>query len=235
MLLKQNTQPTELQSQLCIIWHMTSFINGQSSPPPPFFSPVWLKSCARVSWWLRYYTTPEEQQTRCKLQRVENQIKEKKLRTRLLFFPLLLYLYKPQLSLHLEWNKKCSRTQKLTAFREHKIILSMQFKKKKKCNFFSIKKSERDEEWIDWSWILAHQLCFKHFSCSYPLSPGAKTSKVNEEVVGKWSSGFFVFLLRGVISWLTYKAIPMSTTNSTEHLAGLSRMLVINPAKMLEF
>lgn len=229
MLLKQNTQPTELQSQLCIIWHMTSFINGQSSPPP-FFSPVWLKSCARVSWWLRYYTTPEEQQTRCKLQRVENQIKEKKLRTRLLFFPLLLYLYKPQLSLHLEWNKKCSRTQKLT--QNH---LKYAIFKKKKCNFFSIKKSEIDEEWIDWSWILAHQLCFKHFSCSYPLSPGAKTSKVNEEVVGKWSSGFFVFLLRGVISWLTYKAIPMSTTNSTEHLAGLSRMLVINPAKMLEF
>lgn len=105
----------------------------------------------------------------------------------------------------------------------------MQFSKKRNVIFFQLKnQKEMKNELID-------QLCFKHFSCSYPLSPGAKTSKVNEEVVGKWSSGFFVFLLRGVISWLTYKAIPMSTTNSTEHLAGLSRMLVINPAKMLEF
>lgn len=38
MLLKQNTQPTELQSQLRTVRHMTSFINGQISfPPPPFF------------------------------------------------------------------------------------------------------------------------------------------------------------------------------------------------------
>lgn len=202
---------------------------------PPFFPPVWLKSCARVSWWLRYYTTPEEQQTRCKLQRVENQIKEKKLRTRLLFFPLLLYLYKPQLSLHLEWNKKCSRTQKLTAFREHKIILSMQFSKKRNVIFFQLKnQKEMKNELID------HE--FWHTSCALNISaahiPCHRALKHQKWMKKWWENGpqvFFVFLLRGVISWLTYKAIPMSTTNSTEHLAGLSRMLVINPAKMLEF
>ena len=190
MLLKQNTQPTELQSQLCIIWHMTSFINGQSSHPP-FFSPVWLKSCARVSWWLRYYTTPEEQQTRCKLQRVENQIKEKKLHTRLLFFPLLLYLYKPQLSLHLEWNKKCSRTQKLTAFRKHKIILSMQFSKKRNVIFFQLKnQKEMKNELID------HE--FWHTSCALNISaahiPCHRALKQQKWMKKWWENGPQVFL-----------------------------------------
>lgn len=158
------TKHTANRVTITTVYKMThDFIHQWSKFTPPLFSPVWLKSCARVSWWLRYYTTPEEQQTRCKLQRVENQIKEKKLRTRLLFFPLLLYLYKPQLSLHLEWNKKCSRTQKLTAFREHKIILSMQFSKKRNVIFFQFKnQKEMKNELID------HE--FWHTSCALNIS-----------------------------------------------------------------
>lgn len=187
------TKHTANRVTITTVYNMThDFIHQWSKfTPPPLFSPVWLKSCARVSWWLRYYTTPEEQQTRCKLQRVENQIKEKKLRTRLLFFPLLLYLYKPQLSLHLEWNKKCSRTQKLTAFREHKIILSMQFSKKRNVIFFQLKnQKEMKNELID------HE--FWHTSCALNISaahiPCHRALKHQKWMKKWWENGPQVFL-----------------------------------------
>lgn len=186
------TKHTANRVTITTVYNMThDFIHQWSKFTPPFFSPVWLKSCARVSWWLRYYTTPEEQQTRCKLQRVENQIKEKKLRTRLLFFPLLLYLYKPQLSLHLEWNKKCSRTQKLTAFREHKIILSMQFSKKRNVIFFQLKnQKEMKNELID------HE--FWHTSCALNISaahiPCHRALKHQKWMKKWWENGPQVFL-----------------------------------------
>lgn len=186
------TKHTANRVTITTVYNMThDFIHQWSKFTPPFFSPVWLKSCARVSWWLRYYTTSEEQQTRCKLQRVENQIKEKKLRTRLLFFPLLLYLYKPQLSLHLEWNKKCSRTQKLTAFREHKIILSMQFSKKRNVIFFQLKnQKEMKNELID------HE--FWHTSCALNISaahiPCHRALKHQKWMKKWWENGPQVFL-----------------------------------------
>lgn len=186
------TKHTANRVTITTVYNMThDFIHQWSKFTPPFFPPVWLKSCARVSWWLRYYTTPEEQQTRCKLQRVENQIKEKKLRTRLLFLPLLLYLYKPQLSLHLEWNKKCSRTQKLTAFREHKIILSMQFSKKRNVIFFQLKnQKEMKNELID------HE--FWHTSCALNISaahiPCHRALKHQKWMKKWWENGPQVFL-----------------------------------------
>lgn len=185
------TKHTANRVTITTVYNMTHDFIHQWSKFTPLFSPVWLKSCARVSWWLRYYTTPEEQQTRCKLQRVENQIKEKKLRTRLLFFPLLLYLYKPQLSLHLEWNKKCSRTQKLTAFREHKIILSMQFSKKRNVIFFQSKyQKEMKNELID------HE--FWHTSCALNISaahiPCHRALKHQKWMKKWWENGPQVFL-----------------------------------------
>lgn len=57
-------------------------------PPPLLFFLCLLKSCVRVLWWLKYYTTPQGQQTRCKLQRVENQIQKKKIYGLVLLFSI---------------------------------------------------------------------------------------------------------------------------------------------------